>query len=183
MRLVITQNMTLDGRIEFLGDWFNPVNQDHDLIELQSAQAEEERILLLGRQTFEDFRSFWPKQTDDDTHIADHLNKVSKKVFSTTMDEPKWENSEIIRSDPAEYVRNLKSHGGDDEAIGLTGSISITHLLMQAGVVDELRVHIHPAVQGNGRGLFPETPTGARFVLNETRRFPSGVLYASYRPA
>lgn len=183
MRLVITQNMTLDGRIEFLGDWFNPVEQDEGLIELQSAQAKEEKILLLGRQTFEDFRGFWPEQTEDDTHIADHLTKVSKKVFSTTMNEPKWQNSEIIRSDPAEYVRTLKSQGGDDEVIGLTGSITLTHRLLLAGAVDELRVHIHPAVQGNGRGLFPDTPTSAKFTLNESKSFPSGVLYASYRPA
>lgn len=183
MRLVITQNMTLDGRIEFLGDWFNPVEQDEDLLELQSAQAKEEKVLLLGRQTFEDFRSFWPEQTGDDTYIADHLNNVSKKVFSTTMDEPMWENSEIVRTDPVDYVRALKSQGGDDEAIGLTGSITLTHRLLLAGVVDELRVHIHPAIQGNGRGLFPDTSTGAKFVLNKSASFPSGVLYASYRPA
>lgn len=183
MRLVITQNMSLDGRIEFLGDWFDPVEQDEGLLELQSAQAKEERVLLLGRQTFEDFRSFWPKQTGDETYIADHLNKVSKRVFSTTMNEPMWENTEIVRADPADYVRTMKRQGGDDEAIGLTGSITLTHRLMLAGVVDELRVLIHPAIQGNGRGLFPDRPTSAMFALNNCMSFPSGVLYASYRPA
>jgi dihydrofolate reductase len=63
--LAITQNITLDGSIEMLGDWFDPSDQDPALIEETRLQSEKEDALLLGRQTFEDFRGYWPQQTDD----------------------------------------------------------------------------------------------------------------------
>jgi len=72
-KLVITQNITLDGAIEMLDDWFDPQLQDEDLLEESHRQDSQADALLVGRQTFEDFRGYWPNQTDDPTGVTDYL--------------------------------------------------------------------------------------------------------------
>ncbi len=73
-RLVITQNVTLDGSIEMLDDWFDPQSQDEELLAETHRQDAESDALLLGRQTFEDFRGYWPHQHDDQTGISAYLD-------------------------------------------------------------------------------------------------------------
>ena len=87
-KLVITQNITLDGSIEMLDDWFDPQLQDDELLAETHRQDAESDALLLGRQTFEDFRSYWPHQNDDQTGITAYLNGVAKYVVSTTLTDP-----------------------------------------------------------------------------------------------
>ena len=91
MRIIITQNMTLDGRVEMLDDWFDPQAQDDELSDELMRQSAEEDVLLLGRQTFEDFRGYWPLQTDDTTGVAQHLDRVDKRVVSSTLTDPGWQ--------------------------------------------------------------------------------------------
>src|SRR6478735_193807 len=88
--LVVTQNVTLDGSIEFLGDWFDPTAEDADLAAETRRLSERGDALVLGRQTFEDFRSYWPKQTDDTTGVTDELNRIDKYVVSSTLTDPDW---------------------------------------------------------------------------------------------
>jgi dihydrofolate reductase len=152
-KLVITQNITLDGSVEMLDDWFDPALQDEDLLEESHRQDSQADALLVGRRTFEDFREYWPKQTDDPTGVTAYLNRVAKYVVSSTMSDPRWENSTVLAGDPVEQVGALKSQPGND--IVLTGSISLAHTLIAAGVVDEYRLFVYPTVQGRGRRLFP----------------------------
>ena len=153
-KLVITENITLDGSIEMLDDWFDPQLQDEDLLEESHRQDSQADALLVGRQTFEDFRGYWPKQTDDATGVTDYLNRVAKYVVSSTMTDPDWANSTVLTGDPVEQARALKSRPGKD--IVLTGSISLAHALIGGGVVDEYRLFVYPTVQGRGRRLFPD---------------------------
>ena len=95
-KLVITQNITLDGSIEMLDDWFDPQLQDEDLLEESHREDANADALLVGRQTFEDFRGYWPKQTADATGVTDYLNQVAKYVVSSTMTDPQWQNSTVI---------------------------------------------------------------------------------------
>jgi dihydrofolate reductase len=176
--LAITQNITLDGSIEMLGDWFDPSAQDPDLIEETRLQSEKEDALLLGRQTFEDFRGYWPQQTDDQTGITDELNQVQKYVVSSTMTDPEWQNSTILSGDWAAQVRELKEREGGE--IGVTGSITLCHALMTAGLADELRLFIYPVVQGRGRRLFPDGHEVPRLELLEAKRFGNDVGYLRY---
>ncbi len=78
--LAITENVTVDGSIEMLKDWFDPKRQGDtdksDLLEEEQRQGREADALLVGRRTFEAFREYWPKQTDDTTGITDYLNRV-----------------------------------------------------------------------------------------------------------
>ena len=103
-KLVNTENITLDGSIEMLGEWFDPQGQGDmsDLMEEIHRQDAEADALLIGRQTFEDLRGYWPQQTDDKTGITDYLNNVDKYVVSSTMTDPDWQNSTVLSGDPVE---------------------------------------------------------------------------------
>jgi dihydrofolate reductase len=178
-KLIVTENITLDGSIEMLGDWFDPQKQDDDLLEEVRRQDAESDAMLLGRQTFEDFRSYWPNQSDDATGITAYLNNVPKYVVSKTMTDPEWENSTVLTGDPVKGARTLKAEPGKD--IVLTGSISLAHSLIAAGVVDEYRLFVYPAVQGRGRRLFPDGISISELTLIEPpKSFPSGVSLMCY---
>jgi dihydrofolate reductase len=178
-RLVITQNITLDGSIEMLDDWFDPQLQDEDLLEESHRQDAQADALLVGRRTFEDFRGYWPKQTDDATGVTDYLNRVAKYVVSTTMTDPEWKNSTVLSGDPVEQINALKSQPGKD--IVLTGSISLAHTLIAAGIVDEYRLFVYPAVQGRGRRLFPDgTAIGTLKLVEPPKFFRSGITLLRY---
>lgn len=180
--LAITQNTTLDGSIEMLGDWFDLQgqggvdNSDHtDELHRQNERAD---AFLAGRRTFEDLRSYWPEQSDDSTGVTDYLNDVAKYVVSSTMTDPQWRNSTVLAGDPVEEVRALKEAPGRD--IVVTGSITLCHALISAGLVDEYRLFTYPVVQGRGRRLFPDGWEAPRLALREHAAFRSGITYARY---
>jgi dihydrofolate reductase len=178
-KLVITENITLDGSIEMLDDWFDPQLQDDDLLEETHRQDAQADALLVGRQTFEDFRGYWPKQTDDATGVTAYLDQVAKYVVSSMMTDPEWENSTVLSGDPVERVRALQSQPGKD--IVLTGSISLAHTLIEAGVVDEYRLFVYPAVQGRGRRLFPDgTAIPTLTLVEPPKAFRSGITLLRY---
>jgi dihydrofolate reductase len=178
-KLVITQNITLDGSIEMLDDWFDPQLQDDDLLAESHRQDSQADALLLGRQTFEDFRGYWPKQTDDATGVTDYLNRVAKYVVSSTISDPGWQNSTVLGGDAVEAVCALKSQPGKD--IVLTGSVSLAHTLIAGGVVDEYRLFVYPVVQGRGRRLFPDATTIGRLrVVEPPKSFESGITLLRY---
>jgi dihydrofolate reductase len=90
--LAITQNVTVDGAIEMLGDWFDPQGQadpnNSDLLDELQRQDSQADAFLVGRRTFEDLRRYWPEQLDDSTGISESLNTVQKYVVSSTMSDP-----------------------------------------------------------------------------------------------
>ncbi|MBF6100878.1 dihydrofolate reductase family protein [Nocardia cyriacigeorgica] len=183
--LVITENITVDGSIEMLGDWFDPQESGEadgsDLLAELHRQNSRMGALLLGRQTFEDFRGYWPLQTDDSTGITASLNAADKYVVSSTMTDPQWQNSTILSGDPVTEVRALKQGPGNE--IVLTGSITLCHSLIAAGLVDEYRLFFYPTVQGGGRRLFPDGYQIPELKLLDAKSFRNGVSYSSYAPA
>ena len=176
--LAIPQNVTADGAVEMLGDWFDPTAEDRQVTEAMNRFTERGDALLLGRRTFEDFRGFWPKQTDDHTGITDELNRVQKYVVSSTMTDPQWQNSTILTGDWLARVAELKEQPGGD--IGVTGSIRVCHALIAAGLVDEYRLFVYPVVQGRGRRLFPEGFEADRLRVVDVAGFDSGVTLLHY---
>lgn len=176
--LAITQNITLDGAIEMLGDWFDPADQTPDVLAELHRQDETCDAVLLGRQTFEDFRGYWPEQSDDQTGVTDQLNQVTKYVVSSTMTDPKWQNSVVLSGDPLEQIRELKTQPGRD--IVVTGSITLCHALIPTGLVDEYRLFVYPVVQGRGRRFFPDGFESSRLTLRESKGFSNGIAYLGY---
>jgi dihydrofolate reductase len=180
--LAITENITVDGSIEMLGDWFDPQGQagidNSELLDQLHRDTQESDGLLVGRRTFEDLRGYWPHQTDDATGIAESLNQQQKYVVSSTMTDPEWQNSRILSGDVLEAVRALKQQPGKD--IVVTGSITLCHALIEHGLVDEYRLFVYPVVQGRGRRLFPDGFACPKLRLVEAKPFRSGIAYLRY---
>jgi dihydrofolate reductase len=178
-RLVLTENITADGRIEMLDDWFDPSSRGEEVTDLQEEmerQGSTSDAMLLGRQTFEDFRGYWPQHTD--TSTGAYLEQVAKYVVSSSMTDPQWRNTTVLAGDPVEEVRRLKrSEGGD---ITLTGSITLAQAILDAGLVEEIRLFVYPAIQGRGRGLVAEGTSLPLLDLLETKSFRSGVALLRY---
>lgn len=185
MELVVTQNITLDGVIEMVGDWFDPASGEEadnsDIVAVMRQQSETEDAVLLGRNTFEDFRGYWPHQTDDTTGITDHLNAVRKYVVSSTLQDPKWENTTVLRGFLEDEVRALKEKPGEE--IVVTGSIGVVRELISAGLVDEYRLFVYPTVLGRGEKLFADATGVPELELVEAKSFRSGVVLLHYRVA
>lgn len=181
-KLVITQNITLDGSTEMLTDWFRAQGQadvdESDQIEELRRQDADSDALLVGRQTFLDFRGYWRDLADDTTGISDYLNSVQKYVVSSTLTEPDWDHTAVIGTEPVAAVRDLKRQDGRD--IVVTGSIRLCHTLIAADVVDEYRLFVYPSVQGRGRPLFPAGVEIPRLTLLGGRVFRSGVSLTRY---
>ncbi len=184
--LALSENMTADGVIDFDAGWFSPPGADSglDTSDLEAVLGEHmaaQDALLLGRRTFEAFREYWPKQANDKTGITAHLDQVHKYVFSSTLDDPQWDNTEVLRGDPASEVRALKEQPGNEIAVG--GSISIVWQLIAAGLVDEYRLFVHPVIVGHGRRLFENEGAPPRLQLTGSTEFRSGVVLLTYRTA
>jgi dihydrofolate reductase len=160
-KLIVTENVTVDSVIDADGGWFVPSGAEDPAGIEEMRQVEEELratadALLIGRQTFEEFRGYWPLQTDD-TGVAGYINAVQKYVVSATFEDPGWEPTTILRGDLAEEVSALKAADGGD--IVVTGSVSLVHSLNRTDLVDEYRLFVYPTVMGEGRTLFAEAPT------------------------
>jgi dihydrofolate reductase len=183
-KLIVSENMTLDGVIDLADDWFTPPGVDGsgdttDLEETVRGHMAVQDALLLGRRTFEAFRAYWPKQTDDTTGITAHLNQVKKYVVSSSLDDPQWANTVVLRGDLVDEVRTLKESEGAEIAVG--GSISVVWKLIAAGLVDEYRIFVHPVVLGHGRRLFEGNAPRPKLELVESRSFRAGVVLMTYR--
>ena len=184
--LALSENMTADGVIDFDAGWFSPPGADSglDTSDLEAVLREHmaaQDALLLGRRTFEAFREYWPKQANDRTGITAHLDQVQKYVFSSTLDDPQWDNTEVLRGDPASEVRALKEQPGGEIAVG--GSISIVWQLIAAGLIDEYRLFVHPVIVGHGRRLLENEGAPPKLQLTGSTEFRSGVVLLTYRTA
>lgn len=178
--LVITQNITLDGVVDNDGGWFDPADHDDaDLNEALMAQAAASDGFLVGRTTFEEMRGFWPQQIDDTTGVTAHLNRVAKYVVSSTLDDPGWAGTTVLRGPLEDDVRALKAAPGRDVVV--TGSIALCHALIDAGLVDEYRLFTHPHVEGRGRRLFADRTGVPPLRPVEVRAFHRGVVLQRYR--
>ena len=182
--LVITENITLDGVIEASGGWFGPAGDDGDADRSDVEQELREQregadAFLAGRVTFEQMRGYWPEQENDPAGIGEYLNRVAKYVVSTTLEEPGWENTTVLRGPLEDEIRALKDEPGAD--IVTTGSITLVHDLVDAGLVDEYRLFVYPVVVGEGERLFGGATGVPALRLVEARPFASGVVLLRYR--
>ena len=153
MHIVLTENCTADGVIDMAAGWFDPADgTDEQLVAATQAHMVEQDAVLVGRKTFESFRSYWPNQTDDTTGITDHLNRVQKYVLSTTLQAPGWHPTTILRD--LDEVQALRNRPG---RLGVTGSISVAQQLVAADLIDEYRLFVYPVLVGAGAGVLADS--------------------------
>jgi dihydrofolate reductase len=191
-RVVVVNNVTLDGVMQAPGrpdedtrdgfahgGWGAPYF-DAVMGEEMGRRMAKPGALVLGRRTYEDFASYWPKQTDNP--FTPVLDERRKYVASTTLREPlPWRNSTLLEGDAARAIAELKAQG--DEDLGVLGSGELIRSLMRHDLIDEYVLCIHPLVLGSGRRLFPDDGTMAKLRLVESATTSTGVLIATYQPA
>jgi dihydrofolate reductase len=134
--------------------------------------------LLLGRKTYEIFAAHWP-HTDEPG--AAELNSATKYVASRTLDKVEWSNSILIEGDVAEQVARLKEEDGPE--IQVHGSSDLIQTLLEADLVDQLRLWIFPLVLGTGKRLFADGAIPAGLKLVDSKTFSTGVVMATYERA
>jgi dihydrofolate reductase len=172
--------ISLDGVYEAPGEWHFPYFND-EMGEAVQAQIDASDAMLLGRVTYQEFASYWPHQSEDEVPLADHMNNTPKVVVSETLDSLDWQNSTLIKGNVVEELTRLKRQPGKN--IGITGSGTLVASLLRAGLLDELRLLVHPIVVGKGKRLFAteDEPRGLR--LADAQTFSTGVLNLTYTPA
>ena len=133
--------------------------------------------ILLGRRTYEDFFSFWPKQKDN--MFTEVLDNTQKYVASKTLKEPlDWRNSTLLGGDASDAVARLKQHDGKNLVV--LGSGELVQALMRSNLVDEYVLLIHPLVLGSGRRLFADGGSLVNLRLVDSKVTTTGVMIGTY---
>jgi len=177
-KVALTEFISLDGVIEAPHEWHFPFFGDaagqykHD--ELFATDA-----LLLGRVTYEGFAAAWPSIEDEDG-FADRFNSIPKYVVSTTLENPEWNNSHVIRGNLADEIGKLKQESGLD--IVIHGSGKLANSLMAENLIDEYRLMVHPVVVGKGQRLFEDGTSLPALALADSRPLSNGVILLTYVP-
>ncbi len=178
-KIIVSEFLTLDGVMEASEQWQPPYFSD-DVAEEIRAEIHAADGSLLGRVTYEIFAAYWPLQTHNEFGIADKLNSEKKFVVSSTLEKAEWNNSTLIKGNVAEEVRKLKQQPGGD--IRVVGSATLVQSLMQANLIDEYWLLVHPLVLGRGKRLFRDGIETTPLKLVEAKAFRSGVVLLCYQP-
>jgi dihydrofolate reductase len=133
--------------------------------------------MLMGRGTYELFSAVWPGQCGE---FADRMNSIRKYVFSATLDQAGWNNSVILRGDAVAEVTRLKQEDGGE--LAMYGHGRLAQALLEHGLVDELRLSVHPVMVGSGQVLFRDGQKQA-LRLAGARTFGTGVVVLTYHPS
>ncbi len=173
----------LDGVVDpGVGNWHFPYfNEEMGEAVTRTHDAD---VMLFGRVTYDSFAGAWPEREaagEADAVMAKHLGDVRKIVASRSPLELTWRNSEQLSGDLVEAVTALEN----DPAVGrivLSGSVSVVRQLLDAGLLDELHLFVHPATAGSGLRLFEDGAPARPLTLISSRAFSTGVVYLVYGP-
>ena len=178
-RVIAVELVSVDGVMESPEEWAFSYSNDEMEEANESGMAASDG-LLLGRVTYEHFAAFWPNQPGG-TPMMDYINSVRKHVVSGTLEEPlEWNNSTLIKGNVAEAVVKLKRQPGKD--ITILGSGALVRSLLRDGLLDELRLMVHPVVMGCGKRLFEDGDVRKGLELVDSKTFGTGVVSLTYRP-
>jgi dihydrofolate reductase len=185
MRLTLTQFVTLDGVYQAPGGpnedpsgdfrhggWLVPFF-DETLGEYMNRVFDEVDGFVLGRRTYEIFAASWPKVTNPDDPVASKLNTLPKYVASRSLTRADWQNSTVLSDDVVAEVAKLKEQPGRE--LQIHGSGALAQTLLDAGLIDTIRLIVFPVVLGAGKRLFAEGRTPSSFRLADVASTPSGV--------
>lgn len=180
-KLMVFNNVSLDGYIaDSQGSMRWAARQDPQWNEFASENSRGDAVMLFGRVTYDLMVSFWPTPAAAQAMplVAKRMNEASKIVFSRTLREATWQNTTLIKSDPVEAVRKLKSEPGPDML--LMGSGSIIAQLTAVRLIDEYQIVLIPVALGGGRSMFAGIPSPCELKLARTRAFDNGNVVMWY---
>jgi dihydrofolate reductase len=184
-RIVVSEFVSLDGVMEDPGGaedfehggWtFEIERGDGDRFKME--ETRESDALLLGRVTYEGFAAAWPSR---EGAFADKFNGMPKYVVSSTLEDPEWSNTTVLDGDVVEEVSKLRRETQGD--IVVHGSAQLVQTLLEAELVDELRLMVFPVLLGSGRRLFGSTDGKRRMRLADSKTVGDGVAILIYEPA
>jgi dihydrofolate reductase len=186
-KIIISENVSLDGVIQDpagdegfqRGGWVGRVGdrgrEEAAQVLLEEALGTE--AMLLGRRSYEFLAARWPSRTGP---LADRLNSKPKYVVSSTLQDPAWNNTTVLKSNVANEVSKLKQQLAGD--IVVPASFQLVRTLIEHDLIDELRLMIYPVVLGAGERLFGETSDKKPLRLISTRTVGNDLAYLTYRP-
>jgi dihydrofolate reductase len=179
------QNVSLDGVVQDpdgeegfrVGGWFVQFGgkdlEEWNKVALGDALGAE--AWLLGRRSYEFFGVRWRPRSGE---LADRINGMPKYVVSSTLEEPKWNNSTVLRGDVVTEVSKLKQELNGD--IVVPGSFQLLHTLIEHDLVDELRLKVYPVVLGDGERLFGPTSDQKPMRLITVQTLDDGIAFLTY---
>jgi dihydrofolate reductase len=182
-KLIVTEFVSLDGVMEDpggaedfkYGGWtFEFDRGEGDKFKYDEIM--ETDALLLGRKTYEGFAAAWPSR---DGEFADKFNSMPKYVVSSTLENPEWSNSTVLKGDVVDSVRKLREE--QEGVIQVAGSRQLAQTLIENDLVDQLNLMVFPVVLGSGKRLFGDTADKKRLELVESRTVGDGVLILVYK--
>lgn len=172
--------VSLDGYFEGPDHELDWHNVDPEFNEFAITQLKEVDLLLFGRRTYELMASYW--STDDakkdDPSIARLMNEIPKIVFSKTLKSVNWENSRLVNENAVPIVSKLREQTGKE--IGIFGSSDLSVSLLEASLLDELRIMANPIVLGKGKPLLQGLKTRIKLRLTKEKKFGSGNVLLYY---
>jgi dihydrofolate reductase len=170
--------ISLDGVTEAPDQWqFD--HFDAGMGEFMTAMLDAQDAILLGRVTWQEWAGYWPTSTDEP--FASYLNGIPKYVVSKTLtDVGAWQNSTLLNGDLAEEIGKLKQQDGKN--IGVAGSPKLVRSLLQADLLDELQLAVHPVIAGSGKRLFGDADPLKRMKLVDSKATETGNLLLKYQP-
>ncbi len=185
-RIIVSDNVSLDGVIQDpagdegfeRGGWVGLIKDRPGANKLALDEALGTEALLLGRRSYEWMAGRWPSRSGE---LADSLNSLPKYVVSSTLEDPSWSNSTVLKGDVVNEVSRLKQELDGD--IVVVASFQLVRTLMEHDLVDELRLKIYPVVLGAGERLFGETSDKKPMRLVDTQIIDGDVACLTYEPA
>jgi dihydrofolate reductase len=185
-RIVVTEFVSLDGVVEDpggaedykYGGWSFEFSRGEEGDKFKLDETLGAEALLLGRVTYEGFAKAWPFRDDE---FANKFNSMPKYVVSSTLEDPEWNNSTVLKGDVAEQVSRLKQEQDGD--IYVHGSPQLVQALLENDLVDEFRLMVFPVVLGAGKRLFGATSDKKGLKLTESQTVGDGVAILIYEPA
>ena len=175
-RIVSNFFMSLDGVVEAPDQWHMPYFNDEMGDAIGKGMATN-KAFLMGRVLYDEWAGFWPSSDDD---FATFFNNHPKYVVSNSLEQADWNNTTIVSGDVPQRLRELKD--ATDGDLVISGSATLVRSLLRDGLLDELRVLVHPIVVGRGGRLFEDDTTRA-LELAAHQVFRTGVLNLTYTPA
>jgi dihydrofolate reductase len=185
-RIVVTEFVSLDGVMEDPGGaenfrhggWSFEVSRGDEGNQFKLDETLSSEALLLGRATYEGFAAAWPSREGE---FADKFNTMPKYVVSSTLEDPEWTNSTVLKGDVNEEVARLKQEQDGD--IVVHGSVRLVQALVENDLVDEFHLMVFPVVLGSGKRLFDELSDKKPLRLVDSKVVGDGVTILIYEPA
>jgi dihydrofolate reductase len=183
-KIVVSDNVSLDGVVQDpagdegfkLGGWVGQIKDRKELARVTLDEALATEALLLGRRSYEWFATRWRSRTGD---LADRINSLPKYVVSSTLEDPDWNNSKVLKGDVVNAVVTLKRELNGEVIVW--ASFHLVRTLMEHDLVDELRLKIYPVVLGAGERLFGKTSDKKRMRLVGTQTLDGDVAFLTYK--